>query len=254
MGKGTERVAPWEGWRQQVLSWRQAALDLFFPRTCAGCEGPVDAADGYVCAACRLSFRLVTDPFCARCGDPIDGTAGKEFTCSVCAKDEPAFDLARSAVRYRGPVKTILHQFKYAEGLYLAGDLAGLLAACVETHFDPEQVDMIAYVPLFHRRERERSYNQARLLAEQLGRRYTKPVLRGLHRIRDTGTQTKLHAAERAENVKGAFRTDEPRWVSGKTFLLIDDVMTTGATLREVARSLKDAGAWRVLVATVARG
>jgi predicted amidophosphoribosyltransferase len=75
-----------------------------------------------------------------------------------------------------------------------------------------------------------------------------------MKRVRDTGTQTRLHMAGRAENVKGAFEATEPSWVEGKTVLLIDDVMTTGATLREAAASLKKAGAWRVLVATVARG
>ncbi len=237
-----------------LAAWWRTALDLVFPRHCAACEGEVDRQDGYVCTDCLMDILPVTDPFCARCGDPIDGVAGKVFTCSLCVKAEPAFDLARSAARYRGPLKPLLHQFKYAEGTHLAGDLSRLLAACVETHYDPEQVDMVAYVPLFHRRERERSYNQARLLAECLGRRYGKPVLRGIRRLRDTGTQTRLHMAARAENVKGAFSVTEPRWVEGKTFLLVDDVMTTGATLREAAASLKAAGAWRVLVATVARG
>ena len=237
-----------------VASWWRTALDLFFPRSCAGCGGPVDGQDGYVCSDCLMAIVPVTEPFCAHCGDPIDGQAGKSFTCSLCVKSAPAFDLARSAARFRGPLRPLLHQFKYAEATHLSGDLTRLLAACVETHYDPVQVDMIAFVPLFHRRERERSYNQARLLAERLGRRYDRPVLRGLTRVRDTGTQTRLHMAERVENVKGAFVVTEPRWVEGKTFLLIDDVMTTGATLREVAASLKAAGAWRVLVATVARG
>jgi ComF family protein len=239
------------GW---LAAWWRTALDLVFPRQCAGCEGAVGDQDGYLCLDCLMAILPVVDPFCARCGDPIDGVVGKVFTCSQCVKAEPAFDLARSAARYRGPLKPLLHQFKYAEGTHLADDLSRLLAACVETHYDPDQLDMIAFVPLFHKRERERSYNQARLLAENLGRRYDKPVLRGVKRVRDTGTQTRLHMAARAENVKGAFIVTEPRWVDGKTFLLVDDVMTTGATLREVASSLKAAGAWRVLVATVARG
>lgn len=238
-----------------LRGWWRTALDLVFPRHCAGCEGPVEEGqEGYVCSRCRARLELVIDPFCARCGDPIDGVAAKTFTCSFCVHEEPAFDLARSAVRFRGPIRSLLHQFKYNEGTHLAEDLGRLLAACVETHYDPSQVDLVAFVPLYHRRERERSYNQARLLAEQLGRRYDRPVLRGMKRVRDTGTQTRLHMAGRAENVKGAFEATEPSWVEGKTVLLIDDVMTTGATLREAAASLKKAGAWRVLVATVARG
>ncbi|MFO7536242.1 MAG: ComF family protein [Kiritimatiellia bacterium] len=242
------------GWRNGAAVWGRTALDLLFPRRCAACEGPVEGQEGCVCGNCLLDLVPVSDPFCARCGDPIDGVAGKIFTCSLCVKSEPAFDLARSALRYRGPLKRILRRFKYSDGTYLARDLSLALGLCVETHYEPAQIDMIAYVPLYHRRERERSYNQARLLAEGMGRRYGKPVLRGLKRVRDTGTQTRLHMAARAENVKGAFLVTEPAWVSGKTFLLVDDVMTTGATLREVAAALKAAGAWRVLVSTVARG
>jgi ComF family protein len=237
-----------------LMEWWRVALDLVFPRQCAGCEGSVGEQEGYVCLDCLMALTPVTEPFCARCGDPIDGVAAKSFTCSACVQSEPAFDMARSAARYRGPLKPLLHQFKYSQGTHLARDLAGLLAVCVESHYDPAQIDLVGYVPLYHRRERDRSYNQARLLAEKLGQRYDRPVLRGIRRIRDTGTQTRLHMAERAENVKGAFVVTEPGWVQGKTILLIDDVMTTGATLREVASSLKAAGAWRVLVATVARG
>ncbi len=242
------------GWGALIRSCCGTALDLLFPRGCGACEGPVEEPGSHLCNECMLAIQPVVDPFCVRCGDPIDGVAGKSFECSLCARLEPAFDLARSAVRYRGPVKPLMQQFKYRDGTHLAGELTRLLAACVETHYDPGQVDLTAFVPLFHRRERERSYNQSRLLAEGLGRRYGKPVLRGVARIRDTGTQTRLHMAERAENVKGAFRVTESAWVEGKTILLVDDVMTTGATLRETSRALKQAGAWRVLVATVARG
>jgi ComF family protein len=238
-----------------IGAWWRTALDLVFPRHCAGCEGPVaEGQEGYVCSDCLAVVTWVTEPFCAKCGDPIDGVAAKSFTCSLCVEADPPFDLARSAVRYRGPIKTLLHQFKYSEGTHLAEDLGRLLAACVETHYDPAVFDLMAFVPLYHRRERERSYNQARLLAEQLGRRYDRPVLRGIRRVRDTGTQTRLHMAGRVENVRGAFEVTEPGWVQGKTILLIDDVMTTGATLREAASALKAAGAWRVLAATVARG
>jgi ComF family protein len=238
-----------------LRDWWRTALDLIFPRHCAGCGGPAaDGQEGYVCGDCQAAVQPVTEPFCARCGDPIDGEAAKSFTCSLCVRSEPAYDLARSAVRYRGPVRALLHQFKYSEGTYLAADLGRLLAACVEAHYDPGLVDLVAFVPLFHRRERERSYNQSRLLAAELGKRFDRPVLRGMRRVRDTGTQTRLHMAGRIENVKGAFVVTEPSWVRGKTILLVDDVMTTGATVGEAASALKRAGAWRVLVATVARG
>jgi ComF family protein len=116
-------------------------------------------------------------------------------------------------------------------------------------------LDAIAYVPLAARKERERTYNQSRLLAQELGHRLQVTVAhRTLRRVRYTATQTHLHAGERAANVRGAFMVRAPSWVEGRSLLLVDDVMTTGATLRECARALKGAGAYRVFVVTVARG
>jgi len=179
---------------------------------------------------------------------------GKTYVCSFCVREPPAFDLARSAVRYRGPVRAVLHRFKYADGVHLAPMLSDWLAMAIETHYDPTCFDLTVYVPLYPARERRRAYNQSRILAERLGRRYGIPVFRGIKRIRDTGTQTRLNMQERAVNVRGAFAVRDRAWVEGKRFLLVDDVMTTGATLREVARVLKEAGAERVWAVTVARG
>ena len=152
-------------------------------------------------------------------------------------------------------MRTALHAFKYDQATALSADLVTLLQACVSTHFADVAFDAVTFVPLYPTRERDRTYNQARLLAEGVAERLDVPLLaRGLRRVRPTPSQTNLNAAARRANVKGAFEALEPQWLEGRCVLLLDDVMTTGATLNECAGVLKRAGAAAVYVATVGRG
>lgn len=234
--------------------WRPVA-DLFWPRQCEGCGAMPDEGGRYLCWDCRAGLPWIEPPYCSRCGDPINGAITNDYVCSLCAAREPAFDLARSAVRFREGIKDWLHRFKYSNATYLAPDFGRMLAATVRVHYERERFDAVAYVPLYPVKERARTYNQARLLAAALGREMGLPLARGcLERVRDTGTQTHLTARQRAENVKDAFRVRHPEWAEGRHFLLVDDVMTTGATVNECARALKAAGSGRVMVMTVARG
>lgn len=210
---------------------------------------------GHLCWDCLAALEIIHPPFCGRCGDPVDGAITRDYVCSFCANRPPAFDLARSAARYRHALKGMLHRFKYSSAVYLAPDLATLLQSCVCVHYNTEALDAVAWVPLHPARERARTYNQSGLLAAALARRLNLPTARGcLARLRDTATQTHLSARERSANVRGAFAVQNPEWVDGRRFLLVDDVMTTGATVNECARALKGAGAAKVFVVTVARG
>ena len=167
----------------------------------------------------------------------------------------PAFDQARSALRFKGGIKDVLHGFKYSNATHMAFDLATLLHACVQTHYANDPFDAVSFVPLHPAKDRSRTYNQARLLAENLARLMNLPLACGcLARIRETGTQTRLNMRARAKNVAGAFQPECPQWIEGRNFLLVDDVMTTGATISECSRVLKEAGAARVCAVTVARG
>ena len=232
-----------------------SVLDLIYPRGCAGCGRPVESAPLHICWECRASFKFITDAFCERCGDPVDGMIEQSFQCSACTNHRPHFEMARSAVRYRGPVKSALQQFKYNCAPGLRRDFLPLLEACVRTHYANNGLDAVTFVPLHARRERERTYNQARLLAGDLaGRLGLPPAAECLRRVRPTPTQTDLTAAQRRRNVKGAFEARNHRWVEGRTLLLVDDVMTTGATVEACSLALKEAGAARVYVVTVARG
>jgi ComF family protein len=232
-----------------------AFLDLFYPRLCAGCGGPVGAEPGHLCWDCLAGITYVKSPYCSLCGDPVEGRIDGEFICYNCTASRPHFDRARSAARYTGSLQNVMREFKYRKSLWVRRDLAGLLAACADAHYDPEQVDAVCFVPLYPAREREREYNQAGLLARALARRMGKPLLgRCLARIRPTPSQTNLTARARATNVAGAFRARWTRRLKGRRVLLVDDVMTTGATVSECARVLKEGGAVAVYVVTVARG
>ncbi len=233
----------------------QAVLDLVWPRTCEGCGRTVGTAPGHLCWDCRSGLPLIQSPFCAHCGDPVEGAITQAYRCAFCVERAPAFSQARSAVRFRGVVPTLLHRFKYGAATHLAVDLAGWMEACVRTEYSRVHFDAITFVPLYPSRQRLRTYNQAGLLAESLGRRLGVPVAAGcLCRVRDTGSQTRLTARARAANVRGAFLARHPDWIDGRRFLLVDDVMTTGATLAEAAGVLRAAGAASVHVMTVARG
>jgi len=229
--------------------------DLVFPRACAGCGGPVGDESPHICWNCLASLWPIQRPYCSICGDPIWGCVEHEFICAACSARRPGFDAARSAMHYDGRMAEILQEFKYRRASHLSHDLAVFLLQCVRTHYSIASIDALVPVPLHRRKERERTYNQARLLARDLAGALGKPLLTQiLVRCRATPTQTRLTASERRENVRGAFVPRNENWIEGRRLLLVDDVMTTGATVDECARVLKSAGAAVVKAITVARG
>lgn len=233
------------------------ALDLIYPRQCAVCGGRVERHPRYFCWDCWRSIPLIHPPFCIQCGDPVSGDVSGVYHCHACSGDGAAFTRARSAASYRGPLAAALQMFKYGGASYLADDLGDLLEGCYRAHYADCRVDGVIPVPLYPRKQRERTYNQAALLAAVLARRIGAPLWgRMLGRTRYTSTQTALTAVQRRRNVADAFAVPEGvrEWLHNKTCLLVDDVMTTGATVNACARILRDSGAWRVLVLTVGRG
>ena len=230
-------------------------LDLLYPRQCAGCGSPVASDPGHLCWDCRSALEIVVHPLCRQCGYPVDGAVEGQYTCSWCRQTKPSFDMARSAARYRGGLRHAIHALKYRNAMCLGSDLVPLLEACVRTHCSHVRFDAIAPVPLYPKRERERSYNQSAVLAHGLARALGIGLSsRCLCRVKPTATQTNLTAHQRKMNVHNAFAVSHAEWVEGRTLLLLDDVMTTGATTNECARMLKRAGAVGVYVVTVARG
>lgn len=232
-----------------------AAGELIFPRVCVGCGGNSDRPAGHLCWECFRLLPLLNDSCCERCGRPVETAETHAFLCGACRDHLPAFDRARVAGKFQGSLRRLAHAFKYSRALWLTDDLAELVAGCVLAQFEPAAVDVVVPIPLFRTRARSRGYNQAALLGAEVARRLDRPFRpRALMRVRDTGTQTRLSAVARRLNVRDAFVAREAGWVVGRTVLLVDDVMTTGATLSEAARALKAGGAWRVWAVAAARG
>jgi ComF family protein len=232
-----------------------AACELLFPRVCAGCGGDSDRPTGHLCWECFRLLPLLAGSCCERCGRPVETPETHVFLCGACRDHLPAFDRARVAGKFQGSLRRLAHAFKYSRALWLTGDLAEIITGCVLTQFETAAVDVVVPVPLFRTRARGRGYNQAALLGEAVARRLDRPFASlALMRVRDTGTQTRLSAVARRLNVRDAFVARETGWVIGRTVLLVDDVMTTGATLSEAARALKAGGAWRVWAVAAARG
>ena len=230
-------------------------VDGLYPRSCEVCGSLDTEGFRYLCWDCFASAMTVQPPWCALCGDPVSGRIDHEYVCSLCSSRKIWFDLARSACRYDTCVADLLKALKYRAALWVLPDLLALVRPCLEQAFDPGGIDAVCAVPLHPLHERARGYNQARLLAAGVARLLDRPLLRrGIRRVRRTPTQTRLTAAQRAANVKNAFAPVRGGGLRGRRILLVDDVMTTGATVNECARALKRGGASRVNVLTAARG
>ena len=233
-----------------------AALSFLFPPVCQLCnESRARAADGYICPDCYRRVRFVRDPLCERCGLPFEGSITGIFECSNCRDVELHFTSARSAVLAKDAVLEVIHRYKYNRSLWFEPFLADLLIRAAREEVRKEDWDVIVPVPLHPTKQREREFNQAERLARRLGRTLDIPVqTRWLRRTTATRTQTLLSRTERAANVRHAFTPARGLKLDGERIVLIDDVLTTGATTNACAKALRDAGASQVCVWTVARG
>jgi ComF family protein len=230
-------------------------LDILYPRCCIGCGVTTPETFRYMCWECWSGTIQVEPPFCALCGDPVAGRVEHDFVCYACSAEFPSFDAARSVARYDGVVGEALRMLKYEKAMWLAPDLAVLLHNCLQAEYPSFGFDILVPVPLHAVRRRERGFNQSAILARELGRRLGRSVVpRAVRRIRHTTTQTHLTAKQRLSNVKNAFQSGRGKMLAGQRVLLVDDVMTTGATVNACAKALKKGGAASVHVITVARG
>ncbi len=245
--------------------WRdtaRAALNLVYPPLCAGCEDRFDffQTNQPVCKACESQLKRIQPPYCAVCGEGYSADIDGPFQCSNCAGRKLAFDFAVAGYEAKGLARDLIHQFKYEKQFHLCRPLARMMEAALEDErIDPAASWLVTAVPLHPRRERERHYNQAHELARVFARSTGFPLVKALCRTRHTDRQATLHRDERLKNLKGAFglRRDRAarRKLDGANVLLVDDVLTTGATTSECAKVLRNEGrAAKVVVITVARG
>jgi competence protein ComFC len=233
-----------------------AALNLIFPPVCQVCrEERATAAEGYVGGDCFSEVRFVVAPFCELCGLPFDGSLANPFICTNCHDVELHFDFARSAVHANGVILDVIHRYKYNRALCFEPFLSDLLVRQAAPFLKNESWDMIVPVPLHAAKLREREFNQAERLAQHLSKATNIPVNPGLMmRVKPTATQTQLTRAERAGNVHQAFAVRHGKKLDGEKIILLDDVLTTGATTSACAQILRRAGAGKIGVWTVARG
>ena len=233
----------------------RGALDLLLPPLCLTCDQPVDAP-GQFCAACFTATVFITEPCCRACGVgfPSAGLAGPDRLCQRCRADPPPWERARAALHYDQQARRLLLPLKHADRVELAASLAPMMARAGAALL--ADADLLVPVPLHRRRLFARRYNQAALLARHLarisGRRL---VADGLVRVRSTAVLGDLSAARRHALLEGAFAVRPRRagLLDGARVLLIDDVLTSGATCAFCARALLAAGVTAVDVLVAAR-
>lgn len=236
--------------------WASVGLGLVYPEVCQGCGAePAGVAEGFIGPRCRAEVKWIRAPFCDRCGLPFEGDISGAFECSNCREMTLHFAHARSAVAAQGVVLDMIHRYKYERGLWVEPFLAGFLVEAARPELLGSGWDAIVPVPLHPVKEREREFNQAARLAAWLGRAIDVPIFdHALRRSVATRTQTRLTRAQRAANVRRAFGIDSSAGLRGARLIVVDDVLTTGATTSACAEVLRRAGAAEVCVWTVARG
>jgi ComF family protein len=231
----------------------RAALDLALPPRCIGCGERIDAP-GLACARCWSALAFIAPPLCESCGAPFDFAVDGTRRCAACYAAPPAYDRARAAIVYDDGSRNLILGFKHGDRLHAAPAFGAWMARAGAELL--EDADIVAPVPLHRWRLLKRRYNQAALIAGYAARRAGVTHLPDLlERHRATGSQGGLGPLQRARNVAGAFRLN-PRYadrVKGSRIVLVDDVLTTGATVGACARTLRRGGAARIDVLTLAR-
>lgn len=228
-------------------------LDALLPPRCAACGEPVDRPRT-LCLACWSALTFITRPLCTVCGNPFETAPPGEPVCGDCHAAPPPWQRGRSALRYDDASRRLVLGFKHGDRLHLAPLLCGWMRAAGAELLCAAEV--VVPVPLHRWRLIARRYNQAAVLAHALGREGAVTVSdRALVRVRRTPSQGDMTRDQRARNVQGAFRVDETRRaeIAGRQVLLVDDVLTSGATANACTRALLRAGAGAVDLLTLAR-
>ncbi len=228
------------------------ALDIALPTQCVACREPVDGEG--VCAECWAKLSFIAKPYCPRLGIPFVYDPGPELLSMEAIANPPAYRRARAAVRYDDVARTLVHALKYHDRTDLAPIMGRWMARAGNELLD--DADVLVPVPLHWRRAWGRRYNQSGALAREIGRQSgVKVATEALRRVRPTEQQIGLSRAQRAANVQGAFKVtpDRAADIQGRRVVLIDDVLTSGATTDACARALLRAKAAEVDVLVFAR-
>src|SRR5208337_294678 len=228
------------------------ALDTLYPPTCLACRAATDL-HGALCPRCWSAMRFIERPYCERLGTPFEHDLGQGLISPQAMADPPVFARARAVARFEdGPARALAHRLKYSDRAELARPIARWMArAGAEVLAD---ADLLVPVPLHPLRLWRRRFNQAAALASEVSRQTGKRCdVAALRCVKATQSQVGLSRAQRAENVQGAFRIADSAAVRGRNVVLIDDVLTSGATANAASRALLRGGAKRVDALVFAR-
>lgn len=243
-----------------LLELKDDILDFVYPQHCAICKKHLKRGERDVCDACWNSLVTLPDPFCPYCKSFFDYGVNpyEEIKCGFCGSagkiiEDHRICMVRSLGRFDDYYKELIHRFKYGKKIPLGKRLAQRLGETTNGDFNFLKSDFLIPVPLHKSRHRERGFNQSEIIAEEISKATGVLVLKNvLKRKKNTKDQTNLSPQQREENVRGAFTVTQPDRINGKNIILVDDVITTGATLSECARMLKQAGAEKILGMTIA--
>lgn len=281
--KGLDEMGPSPPWppgseesrRSGIKRLLSAALDILFPPRCLVCDMdfPNDVVipdhklpTSYLplwgelveqrafCPKCLREIPFIRGPMCLRCGSPLPHDLQPESYCGQCIITPPPYESAQSLGRYEGSLHHAINRLKYNNQRTLADPLGHLLSIAAGDRIRPMRIDLILSIPLHTKRLKERGYNQSILIAKALESYTGIPCEFGcLERVRWTVPQVELKRSLREKNVRGAFRVSRPEMIKGKKVLLVDDVLTTGATVNEATKALMNSGTKEVHVLTLGR-
>ncbi|TAH61250.1 MAG: ComF family protein [Gottschalkiaceae bacterium] len=231
-------------------------LDLIFPEEglCFICDKfHEEVREDHICSDCREELFFIKENRCPKCGKPAYGEKISS-ECSYCSGKEFYFTRAISSLEYRGVLRDTIHKYKFEDKAYMYkafGEL--MLRTVLNENIMP--IDIIVPVPLHRRRKAERGYNQSELLAKYLSQNLDIPLdKQNIKRIKRTNIQNKLDRLERQKNLKDAFKVEDKGVFKNKRVLLVDDIFTTGATVNECSRVIKECGSNEIIVITIATG
>lgn len=231
-------------------------VDIIYPKKCFACGEKLNAsaASDFICGQCWGKIKKNAPPFCRLCGRRLDFKVNPKNICLSCIKKPLLFDRAFSPCSYEGVIKELIHSFKYKNKDYLGEALSSLMIEFIkEYNLGVDYLDLIIPMPLHAARLREREFNQAEILSGHIAKEFNKEMANDiLIRRLFKKPQAELKPEERFSNISGSFMLNEKIPIEGKNILLVDDVLTTGATASEATATLKNGGANIVFVLTLA--
>lgn len=239
-----------------IIDYINTFFDFVYPRHCYSCNNTInDEHEKYICYYCYNQIKFGEKERCKRCGLMLGPyTITSNSGCLSCKNIKIRFNTVDCVTGFEGPIKELIHRFKYNGEQVLGIPLGKFLIEGFKICNRSNKIDIVVPVPLYWKKRIKRRFNQSALIAKMLSKHYSIPVSIGnLCRIRNTKTQTKLTRKQRLENMKNAFSVNTSHKFIGKNILLVDDVMTTGITASECAHTLKQCGAKGVYLLVLAR-